>query len=190
MDKLSEFGKTIGYLTAPYVVILRGPSSPRRKTARSTLYGPTRPGISTHLTSLFLPSSRTFFKVFWWPALLGLLTTFYGPTIKVCVSSSLHQNFFSTTSRRLGTKAFGIGYGPPLAPKRFKSSSRRLCATDSPPKHTYHLDVRLWILAALDANHQKLLYTFFVTVLGRKRYGTNPQVSCPCPSSICRYKIG
>ena len=151
---------------APYVFILRVPSSPRRKTARSTLYGPTRLGLLTHLTSLFPPSSRTFFKVFRWPALLGLLTPFYGPTIRVRVPSSLRQNFFSTISRPLGTKPFGTGYGLPLALKRSKSSSGRLCVTDSPPKHTYHLDVRLWILIALDASHQKLLYTFFVTVLG------------------------
>ena len=122
--------------------------------------------------------------------MLGLLTPFYGPTIRVCVSPSLHQNFFSTTSKPLGTKPLGTRYGPPLALKRSKSSSGRLCVTDSPPKHTYHLDVRLWILAALDASHQKLLYTFFVTILRRKRSGTNPQVSYPYPFSNCHYKNG
>ena len=128
--------------------------------------------------------------VFRLPVLLGLPTPFYGPTIRVRVPSSLCQDFFFTTSRPLGTKPFGTGYGLPLAPKRSKSSSGRLCTTDSPPKHTYHLDVRLWILVALDASHYKQLYTFFVTVIGRKRSGTNPQVSCPCPSSNYRYKTG
>ena len=53
MDGLFEFGMIIGFLTALYVVILKVPSSPKRKTAGSTLYGPTRPGLLTHLTSLF-----------------------------------------------------------------------------------------------------------------------------------------
>ena len=80
--------------------------------------------------------------VSWLLALLGLPTPFYGPTIRVHVPSSLCQNFFFTTNRPLGIKPFGTGYGPPFAPKRSKSSSRRLCATNSPPKHTYHLAVR------------------------------------------------
>ena len=85
MDGLFEFGMVIGFLTALYVVILKVPSSPKRKTVGSTLYGPSKPGISPHLTSLFPPNSRNFFKVFRWTALLGLMTTFYGPTIKVRV---------------------------------------------------------------------------------------------------------
>ena len=153
MDGLFEFGKTIGFLTAPCVVILRVHSSPKRKTVGSTYYGQTRLGLSTHLTSLFPPSFKTFFKVFRWPALLALLTPFYSPTIRARVPSNPRQNFFFIASRPLGTKPFGTGYGLPLAPKRSKFSSRRLCATDSPPKHTYHLDVRLWTPAALDASH-------------------------------------
>ena len=166
MEGLYEFGKIIGFLTVPCVEILRVLSSPRRTTAGSTLFGQTRLGLSTLLTSPSPPSFKTFFKVFRWPALLALLTPFYSPTIRARVPSNPRQNFFFIASRPLGTKPFGTGYGLPLAPKRSKFSSRRLCATDSPPKHTYHLDVRLWILAALDASHQKLLYTFFVTVLG------------------------
>ena len=151
-----------------------------------------QPGLSFRHTEppSFPPSSRTFFMVSWLLALLGLPTPFYGPTIRVHVPSSLCQNFFFTTSRPLGIKPFGTGYGPPFAPKRSKSSSRRLCATNSPPKHTYHLAVRWWILTALNTSHRKLLFTFFVTVLGRKSFGTNPQVSCPCPFSNCRYKNG
>ena len=75
-------------------------------------------------------------------------------------------------------------------PKKIQIFLWEALRDDSPLKHTYPSDVRLWILTALDASPQKLLYTVFVTVLRRKRYGTNPQVSCPCPSSICHYKIG
>ena len=103
---------------------------------------------------------------------------------QVCIKIS-----FPTLASLLEQRPLELAMGRPL-PQKIQIFLWEALRDDSPLKHTYPSDVRLWILTALDASPQKLLYIVFMTVLGRKRYGTNPQVSCPCPSSICRYKIG
>ena len=175
---------------APCVVILRVLSSLKMKTEGLTRYSQASLGLSTLLTSHFPPTSKTFFKVSQWPVLLALPTPCYSPIIRARVLSSLHLNFYFTNSRPLGTMSCGTGSGLPLAPKRSKSPFGRLYVTDFPPKHSYLLDSRMWILVALDASPQKRLFTFLGTAHGRKRSSFNLQESCPFPSFVCSYKTG
>ena len=115
---------------------------------------------------------------------------FSGPIIREYAPSSPQQLFFSSVSRSCGTKPAGTGYGPPRAPRKSKFSFGRLCVTVSPPKLSSHLAGHMWICDARDVNIWKLQFTFFESVLGQKRSGTNRQVYYPCPFSSCHFKNG
>ena len=188
MEGPYEYGLTNGSLMDPCVTILKVLSSPRRTIAVSTLFGQTRSGLLNLLIFPSPPKSGTLFKALRWPELLASLTLFYGPTTRARVPSNRRLNSFLTAISSLGTKPFGIGSGYPLVPKRSKFFYGRLCGTVSPPKHTSPLAGLIWIPAAPDAKHQKQPFTFSGTALRLKRYGTNPQVSCPYLSSSCHFK--
>ena len=116
--------------------------------------------------------------------------SFLWPHNKGHAPSSPQQNFFSSVSWPRGIKPVGTKYGLPRAPRKSNFSSGRLCTIISPPKLSSHLDGRLWIRDARDVNLRKLRFTFFETILEQKRSSANPQVFCPYPSSICRFKNG
>ena len=190
MGKIFGFRRTLGFPTSLCVAILRVLSSLMMKIVGLTRCGQTTLGLSTLLTSLFPPISKTLFKVSLWHALLTLLTPFFAHRIRVCAPWSPHQNFFFTNIRSLGTKPCGTGCGLYLAPKISTYSSGRLCVIDFPPKYSYPLEASMWILIALATNPLKRLYTFFKIAPGRERFGTNHREYCPCPSFACHCKTG
>ena len=87
------------------------------KTVGLTRCGPTSLGVSTLLTSLFPPISKTFFKVSRWPVLLALLTPFYGPTIRDVFSKVRVKISISSTVGPLEQSPMELALGFPLPQK-------------------------------------------------------------------------
>ena len=174
MGKLFIFGRILGSPTAPFVIMLRDPSSPMMKTVGLIRSGPLILGLSTLLTSLFPPNFKTLFRVFLWHGSLDLLILFYGPTIMVLVQLNPFQNFLFTNNMHLGINRCRTGFGHWHAPKRSKFSSGRLCVIGYPPNNSWHLGILMWITNVPGAIPQRWPYVNYEIATGQKRSAVNP----------------
>ena len=110
MDKLSVFGRTIGFHKAPFEIISRDPSSSMTKTIRLVCFVlPTR-GPSTLSIYLFPIIYKILFAVFLLRVLLGWRTSSCGLIIRILAPLSLPLSFFTNSNMFPGTNHFGTGF--------------------------------------------------------------------------------
>ena len=155
MDKLSIFGRTLGFHKAPFEIISRDPFSPMTKTVRLVCFVlPTR-GPSTLSIYLFPIIFKILFTVFLLCVLLGWRTSSYGLTIRVLASLSPLLSFFTNSNMVPRTNHFGTGFGHYHVQKKSKSSSGKLCVTGYPPSNSSPLGVIIGITTVLDVIPRK-----------------------------------
>ena len=136
MGKLFVFGRTLGFHKAPFAIISRDPSFPMTKTVRLVCYVLLTCGHSTLSIYLFPTTFKVLFKVFLLRVLLDWMRLTCGPITRVLASLNPPLSFFANNNMFPRTNNFGTGFGHCHAPKKFKSSSGKLCATGYPPSNS------------------------------------------------------
>ena len=150
MDKLSVFGRTLGFHKAPFGIISRDPSSPMTKIVRLVCFVlPTR-GPSTLSIYLFPIIYKILFAIFLLHVLLGWRMSSCGLIIRVLAPLSPPLSFFTNSNMFPGTNHFGTGFGHYHVQKKSKSSSGKLCATGYPLRNSLLLGIIIGITTVLD----------------------------------------
>ena len=150
MDKLSVFGRTLGFHKAPFGIISRDPSSPMTKIVRLVCFVlPTR-GPSTLSIYLFPIIYKILFAIFLLRVLLGWRTSSCGLIIRVLAPLSSPLSFFTNSNMFPGTNHFGTGFGHYHVQKKSKSSSGKLCATGYPLRNSLLLGIIIGITTVLN----------------------------------------
>ena len=135
MDKLSVFGRTLGFHKAPFEIISRDPSSSMTKTIRLVFFVlPTR-GPSTLSIYLFPIIFKILFTVFLSHVLLDWRTSSCGLTIRVLAPLSPPLSFFTNNNMFPGTNHFGTGFGHYHVQKKKKNPNLHLESYAQPVTH-------------------------------------------------------